>query len=162
MIPFLPAAAAAVRRVALLPTRSVTTCSKPQRHVAALLVTLPADPARPAAPPAPDGDGVAALDALDVWSDGFDVSRVLVPQGQRQLEAGRQRKLAGPDVQVGMAHTSAGDPDQHFVSSNLGHGHLVDSQRLSEGVESRCPHGCPPPAAISMMVPSQRSGPRTS
>ena len=115
-----------------------TVCLEAGRHRsrAPLLRARTALATLAAAPAAVYDDRVAEPQrTLGRWADGVDPSRDLVAQRDRQLDT---RLHAVDDVEVGMAHPAAGDPDADLGAGRIRHRHLFDAQRPTYRVE---PHG---------------------
>ncbi len=62
----------------------------------------------------------------------------LVARDERQRRLGRP--IAAHRVEVGVAHAGRRQPDDDLAGPRLGHGELVDGQRLAEGVNDRGAH----------------------
>src|SRR5215470_14838315 len=91
----------------------------------------------PASPATVDHDRVSLGQSLGSLTEPGDPAGILVPHDQRDAMRRHAPVLL---MQIGVTHTCGGDLNQHLPWPWMRGGHLLDTQRLPDGVQHRSPH----------------------
>src|SRR6266487_3695607 len=116
---------------------AVRSQARPARAIAQLFLAAQAEAAMPASPPAVDHHRVSLRQALGSLPEPGHPAGVLMPHNQRDTVRRHAPVLL---MQIGVTHSRGGDLDQHLPWPWMRGGHLLDTQRLPDGVQYRSPH----------------------